>query len=231
MTGRDDEMKGKQHKDYQVGYGKPPAGAQFVKGTSGNPKGRPRGARNKPVDLQGGMFRDLVLREGMRKMPGQQADGLTMMGAVIRRTFGDAIRGGVRAQELILRQMAIISQGDEALETEFIKTMIEAKVYGEKELERRAKRGLTNEPELAPHPEDIHIDFQAGDVQVRGLQSKAEREHYANLRKQAETLRENLAALSEMIASEKTAKGRRDLKQLRAATQDKLEEIESALSF
>ena len=57
-----------------------------------------------------------------------------MMEAAIRRTFGDAIRGGARAQELILRQMAMISQADEALEIEFTKTMIDAKVYGEEEL-------------------------------------------------------------------------------------------------
>ena len=32
--------------DYQVGYGKPPDHSRFVKGQSGNPRGRPPGAQN-----------------------------------------------------------------------------------------------------------------------------------------------------------------------------------------
>ena len=31
--------------DYEVGYGKPPRETRFVKGRSGNPRGRPRARR------------------------------------------------------------------------------------------------------------------------------------------------------------------------------------------
>ena len=32
--------------DYEVGYGKPPRHTRFVKGRSGNPRGKPPGAKN-----------------------------------------------------------------------------------------------------------------------------------------------------------------------------------------
>ena len=32
--------------EYAVGFGKPPRRTRFCKGQSGNPKGRPRGAKN-----------------------------------------------------------------------------------------------------------------------------------------------------------------------------------------
>jgi hypothetical protein len=39
-------MPREQHRDYEVGYGKPPRETRFVKGRSGNPRGRPRGAKS-----------------------------------------------------------------------------------------------------------------------------------------------------------------------------------------
>jgi hypothetical protein len=33
-------------RDYKIGYGKPPKSGQFKPGKSGNPKGRPKGAKN-----------------------------------------------------------------------------------------------------------------------------------------------------------------------------------------
>ncbi len=225
-----DDPSDKRAKSYKVGYGKPPSHTQFAKGKSGNPNGRPRGSKNKPVDLQGWGFRDDFLREAGRQVPGQQEGSLTMMQATVRRTFADAIRGRSRAQELILRQMAQFSSADQALEAEFIKSMMEAKASGEMELARRARLGLKNEPELVPHPDDILIDPETGTVSVRGLYSEDERKHYAELRAQAAVLRNYLVQLVEMIAAEKSASGRKAFKELRATILARLDEIEDALS-
>lgn len=55
--------KERRARDYAVGYGKPPKGGQFKKGKSGNPKGRPKGSRNKGSIIRNIIDRKVVVRE------------------------------------------------------------------------------------------------------------------------------------------------------------------------
>ena len=52
--------------DYEVGRGKPPVETRFKTGRSGNPKGRPKGARNFRSDLADELAERVTLREGGR---------------------------------------------------------------------------------------------------------------------------------------------------------------------
>src|SRR5438045_4542344 len=45
-TRRRPPMPSDPQRDYEVGYGKPPRHSRFTKGQSGNPRGRPPGAKN-----------------------------------------------------------------------------------------------------------------------------------------------------------------------------------------
>ncbi|MEA2760499.1 MAG: aerobic C4-dicarboxylate transport protein [Methylobacteriaceae bacterium] len=51
---------------YDVGYGKPPESTRFTKGCSGNPAGRPRGARNKRPALNEERLKGIILDEAYR---------------------------------------------------------------------------------------------------------------------------------------------------------------------
>ena len=49
---------------HQVGYGRPPLHTRFKPGQSGNPKGRPKGAKNEDTILREIMNRPIDIREG-----------------------------------------------------------------------------------------------------------------------------------------------------------------------
>ena len=62
-------------RDYEVGYGKPPRHTRFVKGQSGNPRGRPPGAKNFATLLSEALNETVIVTEngGRRKVTKRQA--------------------------------------------------------------------------------------------------------------------------------------------------------------
>ena len=56
--------------DYEVGYGKPPPHTRFAKGQSGNPRGRPCGAKNFTTLLEEALDEAVTVTEngGRRKV-------------------------------------------------------------------------------------------------------------------------------------------------------------------
>ena len=82
--------------NYEVGYGKPPKATQFSKGKSGNPRGRPRGSKNKPRPPIDGILGDIILDEANRLIPvtegGRQVD-MPMVRTIIRSINVKAAKG------------------------------------------------------------------------------------------------------------------------------------------
>ena len=68
-------MPHEQRGDYEVGYGKPPRHTRFAKGQSGNPRGRPRGAKNFTTLLEEALNEPVTVTEngGRRKVSKLQA--------------------------------------------------------------------------------------------------------------------------------------------------------------
>jgi hypothetical protein len=64
-----------QTADYEVGYGKPPRHTRFAKGQSGNPRGRPCGAKNFTTLLEEALNEPVTVTEngGRRKVSKRQA--------------------------------------------------------------------------------------------------------------------------------------------------------------
>src|SRR5438477_10438918 len=68
-------MPREQREDYEVGYGKPPRHTRFAKGQSGNPRGRPCGAKNFNTLLEEALDEPVTVTEngGRRKVSKRQA--------------------------------------------------------------------------------------------------------------------------------------------------------------
>ena len=81
---------------YEVGFGKPPAGTQFRKGVSGNPKGRPKGARNVSSVLA------KLCRERVNVVINGKTRSLTSLEALLMRLRASALSGDLKANREFL---------------------------------------------------------------------------------------------------------------------------------
>jgi hypothetical protein len=92
--------------DNAGGYKRPPRGSRFKPGRSGNPKGRPKGARNLKTDLTALMKQRVAIREDgeLRHVSRQEAMLLSL--------FEKAVRGDVKASAQIFAMlMKLDNQG------------------------------------------------------------------------------------------------------------------------
>jgi hypothetical protein len=85
----------KKNKDYEIGYGKPPKSAQFRKGISGNPTGRPK----KPIDFDERLLRAadakvVVNEHGVRRK-------LTKHDVVIAQLLNKSMKGEPSAMRIL----------------------------------------------------------------------------------------------------------------------------------
>ncbi len=83
---------------YEVGYGRPPRAHQFKPGQSGNPKGRPRGARGEDT-----IFREVISRKVPMSVDGKTRK-VSAVEAVWTRVMADALKGNSKAMILFLNR-------------------------------------------------------------------------------------------------------------------------------
>ncbi|MDZ7736897.1 MAG: DUF5681 domain-containing protein [Gammaproteobacteria bacterium] len=91
---RDDD---KEKNEYKVGYCNPPKHTQFQKGQSGNPEGRPKGAKNIAT-----LF-DEVLNEKVTIKEGSKTRKVSKFEAIIQRVINAAMQGDTRSINLVIK--------------------------------------------------------------------------------------------------------------------------------
>jgi hypothetical protein len=96
-----DKAKSKDNrKDYDIGYGKPPAHSQFKKGVSGNPKGRPK----EPTTFLESFNKELSL--DVKVVTGNRNSKITGLSAVTKTYKNKLISGDFRYMKLFMDKNA-----------------------------------------------------------------------------------------------------------------------------
>src|ERR1700740_778913 len=85
--------------DYEVGYGKPPRGAGFKKGQSGNPRGRPPGSKNLTTLLNEALNETVTITENGRRRK------ITKREAVLKQLVHNTASADPRSLKILLDLM------------------------------------------------------------------------------------------------------------------------------
>ena len=83
---------------YEVGYGRPPLEHRFKPGRSGNPKGRPRDAKNEETILTNLLNRKIDIREAGRLRK------ITVLEAMLLKFAEEALKGDAKAATFLLNR-------------------------------------------------------------------------------------------------------------------------------
>ncbi len=93
---------------YDIGYRRPPPSGRFKKGTSGNPQGRPKGAKNFLTLLEHELNQKVMVNEGGRRK------SVTRMQAMVMRLVSAALQGDPKAVAALLDILRRNGGGEQA---------------------------------------------------------------------------------------------------------------------
>ncbi|MFK8036131.1 MAG: DUF5681 domain-containing protein [Hyphomicrobiales bacterium] len=156
--------------DYDVGYGKPPQEKRFQSGKSGNPKGRPVGAKNKPKNFFNRDSLEFIRSEADRLVSVNEAGTskkISATEAIIRSINMDAMKGKSASQKLAMELILYAEKEGLREQKEAIQIAMDYKKKCKAEIEHCKANNLTP-PKHLPNPDHVIVNPLDGSVKVDG---------------------------------------------------------------
>lgn len=217
-------LKAQEPRDYEVGYARPPNETKFQKGQSGNPKGRPKGAKSKLPRLDEERLKSIIIREAYR--PIKMRDGtkevtLALAEAVFRSICVNAAKGKTRAQRLFTQMLERTETANKRHADEWLKAAIEYRIECMNRIDCCKRLGLPI-PEMLPHPDHVVIDMVHNTATIIGPMTPEDKVRWDRLQDCKNLCIGNIRQLSEELARARSPRRRAEI-------EDKLEVNQSIL--
>src|SRR6202521_4981744 len=193
-------------------YRNPPIEHRFRKGVSGNPRGRPRKIRALVSTKIGGQpgigfedrIKSLAIKEAYRLITireGDRVERMPFIQAILRKVAVAAANGNIRAQQNYLNLLIGAEADRRVANTELLKIAVDYKEHWHHVLAERARKGTTG-PEPVPHPDEVIIDYETGDIRIDGPVMQEQREARKRLRASWPDIELSLTEINEEIESD-----------------------------
>jgi Family of unknown function (DUF5681) len=193
-------------------YRNPPIEHRFRKGVSGNSKGRPRKNRalvSTKVDGQPGIgfedrIKSLAIEEAYRLITireGDRTERIPVVQAILRKVAIAAANGNIRAQQNYLNLLIGAEADRRVANVEMLKTAVDYKEHWHHVLAERARKGTTG-PEPVPHPDEVIIDYETGNIRIDGPVMEDQKQARDQLRAMWPKLERELMGINEQIESD-----------------------------
>ena len=189
---------------WKVGYRKPPEAHRFRKGVSGNPRGRPRKTSADAGDPLTD-YHNLVLKEADRPIKVNEngrTRTISVMQGVLRVLAGHALKGNVRAAEVLAKEVRSAEQSTRREHRRRFERQVDYKQRWVKEIQRCDEAGYER-PDPVPHPADMVVDSLREVVIIHGPADDVQKAQWDEREAEKQEVRRFIEQLQAVLAGPK----------------------------